>query len=63
MKSDIKIISAKPYFAEEVCRTPLKFGNVIFDKAIKDGMLSTESIKGYGLGYQIERIERDIFKE
>ena len=34
MESDIKIISAKPYFSQEVCRTPLKFGNVIFDKAI-----------------------------
>jgi hypothetical protein len=28
----------------------------------KKGMVSTETIKGYGLGYQIEKIERDIFK-
>jgi L-alanine-DL-glutamate epimerase-like enolase superfamily enzyme len=34
MKSDIKIISAKPYFSKEACRTPLKFGKVIVDKAI-----------------------------
>jgi L-alanine-DL-glutamate epimerase-like enolase superfamily enzyme len=27
----------------------------------RDGYVSTESIKGYGLGYQIERIEREIF--
>jgi hypothetical protein len=29
----------------------------------KDGMVNTESIRGYGLGYQIERIERVIFKD
>lgn len=29
----------------------------------KNGMVSTESIQGYGLGYQIGKIERDIFRD
>ena len=31
MKSDIKIVSVEPQFSDEICRTPLKFGNVIMD--------------------------------
>jgi len=32
MRSDIKILDVTPYFSEETCRTPLKFGNVVVEQ-------------------------------
>ncbi|MFH1612486.1 MAG: enolase C-terminal domain-like protein [bacterium] len=32
MKSDIKVLEVKPFFSYEVCRVPLKFGNVVMDE-------------------------------
>lgn len=32
MRSDIKILSVYPYYFDETCRTPLKFGNVVVEQ-------------------------------
>lgn len=32
MRSDIRILDVEPYFSEETCRTPLKFGNVVVEQ-------------------------------